>query len=220
VPDQDEDVQDLSQDDLDDLGDLGGGDTDEDDESDEDQDDAEGSDGKPYKPPSKSEWDRTQKRIKRLLDEKKGRKGGGADIDRQLQRQISGKGKADDKDADEPEDTSEADRWRGIAVQNAAASQIAAAGFTGTAKQAARLAKLIDMDDVRPNRDGTFDLEDEIEELQEEYPQLFQAVGSGRRPAPNVRRADNRKAAPKDPTQATSDALLASAGLSKRRRSS
>jgi hypothetical protein len=209
MPDQDEDhSEDLGPEDLDDLGDLGGGD-DEPEQDDEPDDDGE------YKPPSKSEWNRTQRRIKKLLAKDKAANGKPvADVDRQLQRQI--KGKADDDDADDAPDTSEADRWRGIAVQNAAASQIAAAGFTGTAKQAARLARLIDMDEVTPNRDGTFDLEDEIEELQEEYPQLFQAA-TGRRPAPSVRRADNRQAAPKDPTRATSDALLASAGLRKRR---
>jgi hypothetical protein len=210
MPDQDDidegQTEDIDPADLDDLGDL--------DEPDTDEDESEDEDGKkPYKPPSQSEWNRLQRRIKRLT---KAKDKPVADVDRQLARQLGTKGKAAADEDDEP-DTSEADRWRGIAVQNAAASQIAAAGFTGTAKQAARLARLIDTGSIQPDRDGTFDLEDEIEELQEEYPQLFQAK-DGRRPAPRVRRADNRQAAPKDPTRATSDALLKEAGLTRRTR--
>src|SRR6188508_3479938 len=141
MPDQDEqDVdqsEDIDQADLEDLGDLE--EPDEDDEPDED--------GKPYKPPSRSEWNRLQRRIKRLTKKAEG-SGPAADVDRQLQRQIRGKA----ADEDEPQDDGEAARWRDIAVQNAAASQIAAAGFTGTARQAARLARLIDMSDVKPGR--------------------------------------------------------------------
>lgn len=179
------------------------------DDNDDPDDDPDG-DGKGWKPPTKGEWDRLQRRIKKLTNK-------GSDVDRQLLDQLNGgrpkggKPKDDDPD-DDGGDDSEAARWRGIAIQNAASAQIAAAGFTGTAKQAARLARLIDTEGLRPNRDGSFDLEDEIEDLKDEYPQLFTRQSAGR--VPNVRTARNRggESETKDPTRKTSEAMMRAAG--------
>jgi hypothetical protein len=170
-------------------------------------------DDEPYVAPTAEEWlkaqrkiERQEERITRLVG--KG-KGGGADVDRQLARQI--KGKLSDLEDDEPADTAEADRWKGIAIQNAASAQIAAAGFSGTAAQAVKLARLLDMSEIEPNRDGAFDLEDEVQKLVEEYPQLF-AKPQGRR-SPAVRRSDSDQTAPKkSPTDRTSEALMRQAG--------
>lgn len=198
------DGADLDQDDLEDLGELGG---------DEDGDDSE----EEYTPPTKEAWDRLQRKIKRQEDRITGLVGKGpkgkkvADVDRQLQDQIrGGKGKADEDEEDDGPDP-ETDRWRNTAITNAAAAQISAAGFTGTAKQAARLANLIDREGIAPDRNGYIDLEDEVEELKEEYPQLFSTGGDKRR-APSVRRGDPKGTPKKDPTRATSDALLRQAG--------
>ena len=192
--------------DLDDLGDLGDGD------EDDPKDKAPA--GKPM-PTSQEEWDKVQRKLKRQEDRitalvGKGPKGKPvADVDRQLAAQLR-KGKADPDD--EPEDDGEAERWKGIAIQNAAASQIAAAGFTGTAKQAARLARLIDTSRVVPGSDGTFDLEDEVDDLVDQYPQLFAPAGQ-RRPVPRVRRADSKDSAPaKDASLRTSERMLKEAG--------
>jgi hypothetical protein len=203
MPEEDEDQGgDLDQGELDDLGELG---------DPEDEGDEEGTgNGSPgasgaWKAPSKSEWDRLQRRIKRLT------KPATADVDKELQRQLGGKTKGKESE-DEDGPNVEAEHWRGVAIQNAASAQITAAGFSGTAKQAARLARLIDTASVAVGRDGSVDLEDEIEELKEEYPQLFGAP-TGRRAAPQVRRQDGREGAPKKtPTERTSDALLRSAG--------
>ena len=173
-------------------------DTDDPDTGDEDEVQEE----KPYKPPTKGEWDRLQRRIKRLT-ETKGK--GPADVDRKMREQISG-GKADEDEA--PADS----RWRDIAITNAAAAQISAAGFTGSAKQAARLANLIDRAGIEPDSHGSFDLEDEIEELKEEYPQLFSAETGSRR-NPRVRTAPSGDRTPaKDPTELTSAKMMKQAG--------
>jgi hypothetical protein len=202
-PEEDDIGGDLDQGDLDDLGELG--------DAEEDEDGADngsaGASGAPWKAPSKSEWDRLQRRIKRLT------KPATADVDKELQRRLGGK-PPKGKDAEEDEDgpNVEAEHWRGVAIQNAASAQITAAGFSGTARQAARLARLIDTAQVAVGRDGSVDLEDEIEELKEEYPQLFQAA-SGRRVVPKVRRQDGSGDAPKkSPTQRTSEALMRGAG--------
>lgn len=175
----------------------------------DDPDDDNPDDDPNWKPPTKGEWDRLQRRMKKLTGKPKA-----SDVDRKLAEQLRGKGKkpADDTD-DDTRDDGEAERWRGIAIQNAASAQIAAAGFSGTARQAARLARLIDTSDIQPNRDGSFDLEDEIEDLKEEYPQLFaRQSGAGGR-VPNVRTARNRGTGEtKDPSQRTSDAMLKAAG--------
>ena len=210
MPENDE-PEDIDPADLDDLGDLGGGD-DEPDEDDEPD--------KPYEAPDAETWAKVQRklarqedRITRLLGKRPNGKPA-ADVDRKLAAQL-GKGKPADED-DEDRDTGEADRWKGIAIQNAAAAQIAAAGFTGSAAAATKLARLIDTSDVELDRSGRFDLEDQIDELREEYPELFGGGTRTGRPAPVVRRADNRRSAPKDPTRATSDAMLKAAGLTRR----
>lgn len=206
VDDDDQGTEDIDQADLDDLGELGDGD--------EDGDEGGAPKGKPI--PDAETWEKIQRklarqeeRITRLVGAKG--KGGGASVDRQLAAQLrGGKGKADEDD--EPADDGEAARWRDIAVRNAASAQISAAGFTGTAKQAARLARLIETSSIEPDRNGVFDLEDEIDELKEEYPQLFSTAGDGRRRAPVVRRGDSRETGKKDPTLSTTDKMLKAAG--------
>jgi len=200
----DDDGQDIDPADLDDLGDLGDAEQDED----EGKDDGE----QEYTPPSKEDYDRLQRKIRRQEDRitrltGKGPKGkASATVDDQLKKQLDSGREEPDED-----DDSESKRWRGIAIQNAAASQIAAAGFSGTAKQAARLARLIDTSDLTADRDGSFDLEDEIEELKEEYPQLFAQSVGGRR-APRVRTAPVNDTPPKDPSRQTSQAMMRQAG--------
>lgn len=196
-------LEDIDPADLDDLGELGG------DEDGSDDDAGE------YTPPSKDEWTKLQAKIKRQegrITKLLGGKGKpAADIDRQLAAGLkSGKGTpAEDEGGD---DSGEVTRWRTMAAQQSAATQLAAAGFQGSAKQSARLTRLLDLAGAEPDRHGAFDFEDEIEDLIEEFPQLF-AKGAAGRPAPVVRRADSRSGAPaKDPTRETTDALLKSAG--------
>lgn len=224
-----DDDGDIDPGDLDDLGDLGDGDDDPDDDGDD-------GDGKPSKKalpiPDQAGWDKIQRklarqeeRISRLIAAKKttpakktaAKKTAASDADAALLAALRGTrsraAQADDDDDEDDGEGSQAQHWKTIAIQNAAASQIAAAGFSGTAKQAARLARLIDTSDIEPNKDGSFDLEDEIEELQEEYPQLFaQAVdGRGRR-LPPVSRRQSREAPKVDPSRKTSNDIMRAAG--------
>jgi hypothetical protein len=206
MPDLDDDAtEDIDSADLDDLGGLG--------ESEE-----EAEDGDEYTPPSADEWAKLQRKIKRqedritrLVGKPGGKSKPAADVDRELAAQLRGKAAEEDAEDSRP---SEDSRWRDIAVRSAAAAQISAAGFSGTARAAERLAKLIDTSQVEPDSDGRFDLEDEIDALREEYPELFKVV----RRAPAVRRADSDGRPPKDPTQETSDALLRQAGYRTGRR--
>jgi hypothetical protein len=215
---------DIDPEDMDDLGDLDG--PDDDDEGDEDgPDDDEGQgkdgDGKDWKPPTKAEWERAQRRLKKYAADKRGK--GGAEVDRKLAAQLRGKAGKDDDESDSSEASEEAQRWRRTAAQQSAAASLTAAGFNGTARQAARLTRLLDLDNAEPDSDGVFDWEDDVEELKEEYPELFGARGSRRNEGggrlPKVRTAPNRDGAPKDdPTQRTSDALLRAAGFTTRTR--
>jgi hypothetical protein len=103
-----------------------------------------------------------------------------------------------------------------VAAQQAAATHLAAAGFSGTAKQAVRLAKLLDLENVEPDDNGVFDLEDEVDELVQEYPSLFQGAprGDPRRKLPAVRRTPNRSGgAAETASDRTSRRLLESAGF-------
>lgn len=171
----------------------------ESDDSGNEQDD-EGTEGeKPYKPPTKGEWDRLQRRIAKLTKP-------AADVDKKMREQIAGK--AEGQDEGPSEDSS---RWRDMAIQASAAAQISAAGFSGTAKQAARLARLIDTQGLEPDGHGAFDLEDEIADLRDEYPQLFSTPGEKRNP--RVRTAPSGDRTPvKDPTAVTSARMLKQAG--------
>lgn len=208
----DEGTGDLDQEDMDDLGELGG-----DDDADEGDDDAKGKgdDGKEWKPPTKSQWERAQRRLKKYASERKG--DDGADVDKKLRDQLTGgKGKDDeDGDDDAASARAEAAKWRLTAARQSAATQLAAAGFNGTATQAARLTRLMDLEDAKPDRSGVFDFEDEVDDLKEEYPELFGAKGArrneqreGRRPNTTPVRGQERKNA----TDRTTAALLKAGG--------
>lgn len=210
---------DINPEDMDDLGDLDNPDDgDEDDLDDGDEDAGKEGDDKEWKPPTKAQWERAQRRLKTYAAEKRK---GGAEVDRKLAAQIRGK---DDKEGDDDGAAAEeAQRWRRAAAQQSAAASLTAAGFNGTARQAARLTRLLDLDGAEPDRDGVFDWEDDVEELKEEYPELFGARGSRRNEGagrlPKVRTAPTRDSAtPDDPTQRTSDALLRAAGFNTRSR--
>lgn len=195
---------DLDPADLDDLGELGEG---------EEADESSGEDD--YTPPDKDTWaklqrkiQRQEERITRLTRGKAAPAKSGTVVDQALLGQL-GQGKSDEADQGEDDQTS---RWRGIAVQNAAAAEIKAAGFSGSAKDAVVLARLMDTSGLEPDRDGNFDLEDEVDALKERFPQLFAEPAGGRRPAPRVRTAPEGKTPPVDPSRKMSDALLRGAG--------
>lgn len=197
---------------LEDLGELGDG-TGADDDADDLADDED--DGKDANPPADApaptaeDYARLQRKAKRQEER----------ITRLLKAQgktpkrNAAGGLEDDEEGDDGKGPGD-DRWKTVAVKNAAAAALSAAGFSGTAKQAARLTRLLDLDGVEPDKDGVFDLEDEVADLAEEYPGLFQKTTNGARKVPRVRTAPARPGAPTDdPTARTTRALLREAGF-------
>jgi hypothetical protein len=186
----------------------------DDDGDDEDEDDS-GDGGKPWTPPTQEEYERLQRTAQRRKEERLQARRELAELKKARTAPKKKESEDDDSGRDDEaakEAAKEADRWRAVAVKQAAAASLSAAGFTGTAKQAARLTKLMDLDDAEPGRDGSFDFEEEVEELKEEFPHLFEDPRTGRR-TPKVRTASGRGDGSKpDPVKRTSDRLLKSAG--------
>ncbi len=69
------------------------------------------------------------------------------------------------------------DRYKRSAVAAATRAEFKEAGFTGTKEQAAKLARLLDLDDIDVDEDGEVDgLEDAVADLKEQFPALFGVV--------------------------------------------
>lgn len=210
-PDEDLD-EDLDDDEDGDGGDGGGGNDDDDDNA-------------AWKPPTREVWERTQ----RINAARKQERNDARARVRALEAQLrGGKGDGDGEGAGKQQDGDAAaeEKWRTSAARNSAATQLQAAGFSGTAKQAKRLTRLLDLANAEPDADGDFDFEDEIDDLRTEYPQLFGSTSSDdetrRPPARRPTTADRGRRTPRDadqdPTTRTSDRLLRSAGVRPPRR--
>lgn len=208
--------------------DDGGPDEDLDDDPDDDgDDDGEGGDDNgAWTPPTREAWDKAQ----RINAARKEERNAARARVRELEAQLRGKGEGDGEGGGKQQDDAAAEeRWRMSAARNSAASQLTAAGFSGTAKQAKRLTRLLDLSNAEPDADGDFDFEDEIDDLRTEYPALFGGGdddgGGGGARRPGARRpttADRGRKTPRDagedPTSRTSDRLLRSAGVRPTRR--
>lgn len=79
------------------------------------------------------------------------------------------------KEGDEkPAETKGEDKYKRSAVAAAARAELKDAGFTGTKEQAAKLSKLLDLDDLDVDEDGEVEgLEDAVADLKEQFPALF-----------------------------------------------
>jgi hypothetical protein len=82
---------------------------------------------------------------------------------------------ADEPKGDEkPAETKGEDKYKRSAVAAAARAELKDAGFTGTKEQAAKLSKLLDLDDLDVDDDGEVEgLEDAVADLKEQFPALF-----------------------------------------------
>jgi len=150
----------------------------------------------------KQERDAARAELRRLREQLKNADGKGGD---------EGKSREDERGGDEDV------RWRRTAARSSAASQLTAAGFSGTAKQAKRLTALLDLESAEPDRDGDFDFEDEIADLKDEYPMLFRAPDDDggrarRRPSTADRSRDVGRDDTDDATTRTSKAMLRKMG--------
>lgn len=162
----------------------------------DDLEDTDDEDTDDWKPPTKEEWTK-------LTNAAKARKRERDQVKRELATLKNGKQEEEDGDK-------EAKKWRTTAARNSAATALAAAGFAGTARQARRLTRLLDLDNIEPDDTGDFDLDDEIDELKEEFPQLF-AQQEEKRRAPRVTTSD-RGRGQQGTRDRTTDRLLKQAG--------
>lgn len=200
-------------------------------DDDRDDDDEDGDEGEEFTPPTKEEWDKVRATMRRRKEERDAArakfraledKQRAADRER-ASRAAGGKdtgGK--DTDGDAPDDRDdEGARWRQAAARASAATQLQAAGFQGSAKDAKRLTQLLDLEHAEPDKDGDFDFEDEIDDLKERFGALFEDRDADRarrtrRPSTGDRGRGEEKRATEDPTQRTSRALLRQAGVRRR----
>jgi len=134
------------------------------DEDQEDEPDEEGDDDSDeYKPPTRKEWEATQAALKKANTEAK-----------RFRTQLKNARKSTAGESSEDQQAAEdrvAAQWKPRLVKSAARAALAEAGAKKHA--IARLARSIDLDSVEVDDDGEVDLEDQIEELKEDLPELF-----------------------------------------------
>lgn len=173
-----------------------------DDDTDTDPDDDD------FTPPTREEVERMRATMRARKEER--------DRARAELRKLKASGGSDaGKDDDarrRDEQDAERERWRTSAARSAAAAQLTAAGFSGSAKQARNLTKLLDLTEAEPDKDGDFDFGDEIDDLKDEYPMLFRSGDEppGRRARTTTadRGRDAGRDDTDDPTTRTSKAML------------
>jgi len=87
------------------------------------------------------------------------------------EKKAAAEGKTgEEKQAEKPAD----DRYKRSAVAAAARAELKDAGFSGTKEQAAKLSRLLDLDELDVDDDGEIDgLEDAVADLKEQFPALF-----------------------------------------------
>lgn len=148
------------------------------DEDGEDGTDEDGEDGDDdeYEPPTKEEWEKTQAALKKANAEAKKRRLAA----KEQKPKPKPKKRDDDDDDDEGDDDRSAEveeRWKGRVVKQAAKAALATAG----AEKPERLLRLVDIDSLDVDDDGEVDgLDDEIDRLREDYPELFKRRRGGR----------------------------------------
>jgi hypothetical protein len=203
-------------------------------EDDTGDDDGDG-DQEEYTPPTQEEWEKVQGALARRKQERNQARAERAKLRNELAearkatttrngdsvRDGDGDQQSTSRDEDRDDRAAEEIRWRQAAARSSAATQLQAAGFSGTAKQAKKLTRLIDLDLAEPDDDGDFDFEEAIDELREEYPQLFRGEDKPtpprqRRPTTADRGRDTGRDATRNPSDVTSQALLRQAGIRRR----
>lgn len=188
----------------------GGGSDDNDDESDEDDDSDDESDEDDDN--SKDDDDKktaadTEKRLKTL---ERSLRRARAESKKWKNLANSNAGNKKDDEGDGGPD------FRAAAMMQAGVNALVNAGFTGKSSRAERLLALVNLDDIEPDSRGRFDpddFEDAIEEIREEYPELFRSEDDDdaegrRRPASRVNRSGGSSSSG-GPKKMTSDQKFA-----------
>jgi hypothetical protein len=143
-----------------------------------------------WEPPTKEEWERTRSSLSKANKQAKNYRLKLRDAQRTQSSTSrsstsssddSKEGKKDDSRAREQErerirldaETDAETKWKSKVVQNAARAALKEAGLLGDSK---KLAKLVDIDEVDVDEDGEVDedsLAEQIEQIKEDYPELF-----------------------------------------------
>lgn len=171
-------------------------------EVEETEETAEGAEGteeesEEWSPPSKEEWEKLSKMASIRKKERD-------DARRDL-------AKARDAASDEDKKPDEAAKWRDTAARASAATALQAAGYSGSVKQARLLTRLLDFADVEPDEHGDFDFEEQIDDLKESFPVLFQAK-ERRTPSQRPSTADKGGNGDTPGRDKTSERMLRAAG--------
>jgi hypothetical protein len=138
-----------------------------------------------WEPPTKEEWERTRSSLSKANKQAKNYRLKLRDAQRTQSSAPSSDdskdGKKDDSRAREQErerirldaETESETKWKSKVVQNAARAALKEAGLLGDSK---KLARLVDIDEVDVDEDGEVDedsLAEQIEQIKEDYPELF-----------------------------------------------
>lgn len=94
---------------------------------------------------------------------------------------------AGDAAGEQDDKSGEAEQWKVRAIRADTKAALLAAGFTGSPKAATRLTKLIDVDELDFEDDEIVGLDDQIDDLKEEFPNLFKADEEDETPVRRVR---------------------------------
>jgi len=176
------------------------------DDDQEDDDQEEDDDG--YKAPTRQEWEEAQTALKRANA-----------TAAKFRTQLKNAKKATAGDPDEDRERAEervAAQWKPRLVKSAARAALAEAGAKKTA--IARLSRSIDLDSVEVDDDGEIEgLDDQIEELKDDLPELFKDEDDDDAPPKRRRklgrtdagaRGNNSKVTQKDSTTRQAEALF------------
>jgi len=185
-----------------------GKDDDDQDADDDDQGDDEGKDGgDDFKPPTKDEWAKVQRALRKANRE-------AANLRKKSSPGGSG-GDDSGKDADATRAAkAEAEKTEMRTKRTAGMLALTSEGLNRD--QAKRLVGLLNLDDVEVDEFGDADLEDQIEDLKEEFPALFakdeDRRGGARRPRTSGGRSSSDGGGTKTPDQTHSERMLRAAG--------
>jgi len=153
----------------------------EDEQDEEDGDEGEGEGQDDWKPPTRQEWRKTQRLLKKanrqaanLRTQQKSGQGTQQESGEDTEAKITA--------AKEEGKTEAEGRWKPIVVRQAAKAAFAEAGVSTSAMK--RVLKMLDLDEIEIDDDGEVDgLDEQIADIKDELPELFSGA---RRPAKSV----------------------------------
>jgi hypothetical protein len=111
-------------------------------------------------------------------------------------------------EAEKPKEEAQPDKYKRSAVSAAARAELKEAGFSGTREQAAKLSRLLDLEDLDVDDDGEVDgLEDAVADLKDQFPALFAAVAEEKAVKPKTPKVEVGGKAATGSIKTTEDAV-------------